>query len=109
MGDAALIDKGPSYRASDTWDSLMLDEDSRRKPWRKVALAGFLFMLGATLLAAGLGLWYNGNAGDGSCEFKKRDRQHAPWGWVLALPAISVSETLTCNNHALPLQPLRSL
>eukprot|EP00877_Chromochloris_zofingiensis_P002711 jgi/Chrzof1/12440/Cz06g34220.t1 len=47
------------YTASTSWNDVMLHSEGQRKPWKKVALAVFLCVAGAAMLAAGLGVWYS--------------------------------------------------
>ena len=49
-----------------SWDDVLFEEARARRPWKKVLLAVFLFIAGISMLSAGLGVWYNGGAGDGS-------------------------------------------
>lgn len=59
--DRNLLD----YRASQSWEDLMYEEQRGKKPWRKVSLALFLCLAGASMLIAGICLWYKG-PGQGS-------------------------------------------
>lgn len=55
------------YLAPSSWEDL--DEQERKRPWRKVALAVFLCVAGAGLLSAGVGVWYT----------RPKDGTGAPW------------------------------
>lgn len=46
------------YRASTSWSDLLEEEARDKKPWKKVALAVFLFLTGAIMLTSGIVLWY---------------------------------------------------
>eukprot|EP00878_Enallax_costatus_P005123 GHUV01005385.1.p2 GENE.GHUV01005385.1~~GHUV01005385.1.p2 ORF type:complete len:110 (+),score=21.96 GHUV01005385.1:217-546(+) len=59
--DRNLLD----YRASQSWEDLMYEEQRGKKPWKKVALAVFLCLAGVSMLIAGICLWYKG-PGQGS-------------------------------------------
>lgn len=71
--DRNLLD----YRASSTWEELMFEEQQAKKPWRKVALAVFLCLAGASMLIAGICLWYNG-PGQGSGAHIRNNHAHYP-------------------------------
>lgn len=72
LANAAPAGGRESYMASQSWDDVFEDESERRRPYRKVALAAFLCLLGTALLATGLGLWYNGHAERGYSEWRTR-------------------------------------
>lgn len=59
--DRTLLDP----RAPSSWEDLMFEEQRAKKPYKKVALAIFLCLVGASMLITGICLWYNG-PGQGS-------------------------------------------
>jgi hypothetical protein len=46
------------YQSSTSWEDLLAEEARDKRPWKKVALAVFLCLLGAILLTIGLVVWY---------------------------------------------------
>lgn len=55
------------YRASTSWSDLLEEEARTKKPWKKIALAVFLLLVGTVMLTTGIVIWYQ-SPGQGVCE-----------------------------------------
>lgn len=71
----------------------MLHSEGQRKPWKKVALAVFLCVAGAAMLAAGLGVWYS------QPKPNPGKARHCD-GTVLDQGAVSCTSTVHCTRGA---------
>lgn len=101
------------YQSSTSWEDLLAEEVRDKRPWKKVALAVFLCLLGTILLTIGLVVWYKtpvdglgGSLARPMCAWTLQQqlcscctRAALMLGWALAISTVTTSMSNNAYVH----------